>query len=403
MRLLYLVPETWPTHRADVAALFGKYLPRHGVHSDLVSGRTPGQESTPPWGGGEAILCDVAGGQAKKHLKNLVHGIRYLFNANRQRYDAIQVRDMPVLGAIGLLAARLKGLQFFYWMSYPMSEGQIAYASERGLSQGMMKFFFPWMRGRVGRFLLYRLVLPAADHVFVQSDRMKQDVIERGIMAEKMTPVPMGVDFEFMQPDQIVPADDPRFLGRQVLVYLGTLDPPRNIHVLFEMLTKVREDVPEALLVLVGDTEDVHHRQWLKLQAECVGVADHIVWTGWLPMREGWRYVKAADVALAPIPRGPLLDVGSPTKVPEYIALGVPVLCNDNPDQQEMIAASGCGICVPFNAEDFARGALYLLKNKDRPQKHLADSGREYVAMKRDYKQLVQAVAAVYSHMTVKC
>lgn len=396
MRLLFLTAETWPTHRADVVALFGKYLPRHDIYSDLVTGRTPGDESPVEWGGGETILCDVSGGQTKKHIKTLLHGIRALFAIDRRRYDAIQVRDMPVLGAFGLLAARVKGLPFFYWMSYPMSEGQIAYARERGLSQGFMKFLFPWIRGGVGRFLLYRFVLRSADHVFVQSERMQRDMIERGVEAKKMTPVPMGVDLEFMEMEEITPAGDPRFENRRVLVYLGTLDPPRHIEILFDMLARVRQEVPSALLVLVGDTEDDHHRRWLKRQAEKAGVSEHIVWTGWLPMREGWRYVRAAEVGLSPFPRGFLLDSASPTKVPEYFALGVPVVCNDNPDQQAIVEASGVGRCVRYSGEDFAWAVLDLLSTKESDRQRRAVAGRDYIRTHRSYDRIAERVARVY-------
>lgn len=399
MRILFLTAETWPTFRADVAALFGKYLPRHGIRADLVTGRTPGTPENVTWGGGEALLCDVSGGQAKKHFRMFLHGIHHLFAADRRRYDAIQVRDMPVLATFGLLAARIKRLPFFYWMSYLIPEGQIALARERGLSAGVMKFLFPWLRGRIGRFLLYRVVLPRADHVFVQSERMKQDMVERGIKAEKMTPVPMGVDLEAMQAETIAPADDPHLAGRRVLVYLGTLDRPRRIEILFDMLARVRREVPKALLVLVGDTNDDVHRGWLLDQAKRAGVAEHVVWTGWLPMREGWRYVRAAEVGLSPIPRGPLLDVGSPTKVPEYLALGVPVVCNDNPDQKAIIEASGCGECVPYTAEAFAAAVLRTLLLDSCKRFDAIPQGHKHVQMVRGYEFIAARLAPIYSNL----
>lgn len=399
MQLLYLTAETWPTHRSDVVALFGKYLPRHGIQTDLVTGWTPSHEDPVEWGGGEAILCDVSGGQAAKHIKTLLHAFRQLFGANRKCYEAIQVRDMPVLGAFSLLAARMKGQSFFYWISYPISEGQLAYARERGLSQGLMKFLFPWFRGIIGRFLLTRLVLPLADHIFVQSESMKQGMIERGINAEKMTSVLMGVDFDFMRPEEVAPVGDPRLAGRRVLVYLGTMISTRRIEILFDMLALVRQKVPSALLVLVGDTEDEHHRRWLMQQAEKAGVASHVVWTGWLPMRDGWRYVRAAEVGLSPIPRGNLLDVGSPTKVPEYLALGVPVVCNDNPDQQAIIAACGAGRCVPYSGEDFARAVLDILYSKSLDINRMKAAGKTYIQAQRNYNTIAANVAKVYSKL----
>lgn len=396
MRLLFLTAETCPTFRADVDVLFGKYLPRHGIHSDIVAAKTPGVEGRVHWGGGEAYLCDVSGGQAKKHIKTLWHGTRHLFGARRARYRALQVRDMPVLAALGLLAARLKGLSFYYWMSYPMPEGKIALAQERGLSAGWMKFLFPWVSGRLGRFLLYRVVLPGADHVFVQSARMKQDMIEKGVKAEKMTPVPMGVDLESAKPEEIVPSDDPRLRNRRVIVYLGTLDRPRHIEVLFEMLALVHPQVPEALLVLAGDTEDAMHRAWLEQQAEAANVAEHVLWTGWRPMREGWRYVRAAEVALSPFPRSFLLDSASPTKVPEYLALGVPVVCNDNPDQQNVIQATSAGQCVPYTSTDFARAVIALLQLSEHARREMGVSAKRYLARHRDYPALAENLATVY-------
>lgn len=396
IRLLFLTAETCPTFRADVNVLFGKYLPRHGIQSDIVAGRTPGTDGLVKWGGGEAYLCNVEGGAAKKHLKVMWHGIRHLFGADRSRYQAIQVRDMPVLAAFGLLAARVKRLPFYYWMSYPMPEGQIALARERGLSAGVMKFVFPWVSGRAGKFLLYRVVLRFADHVFVQSDRMKEGLIGRGIASARMTPVPMGVDLEDVRIDELPPTEDPRLKKRRVLAYLGTLDRPRRIEKLFDMLVEVKRNIPEALLVLAGDTEDTVHRDWLKQQAEKLGLADDVVWTGWLPMKEGWRYVRAAEVGLSPIPRGALLDVGSPTKVPEYLALGVPVVCNDNPDQEKLIRESGAGLCVPYNAESFAEAVSSMLVGTHDRQSLSLSSGADYVRAQRSYERISLMVAEVY-------
>lgn len=396
VRLLFLTAETCPTFRADVNVLFGKYLPRHGIQSDIVAGRTPGTEGNIHWGGGAAYLCDVEGGAAKKHIKIMWHGIRHLFRADRSRYQAIQVRDMPVLATLGLLAARIKGLPFYYWMSFPMPEGQIALARERGLSAGLMKFLFPWISGRVRGFLLYRVVLRRADHVFVQSEHMKEGMLVKGVSPANMTPVPMGVDLEEIRLEEIQPADDLVLKGKRVLVYLGTLDRPRRIEVLFEMLVRLRKQVPEVLLVLVGDTQDAVYRDLLKHKAVEAGVSEYVHWTGWLPMKEGWRYVRAAEVTLSPIPRGYLLDCSSPTKVPEYLALGVPVVCNDNPDQASAIGSSGAGLCVPYTAKDFAGAVVAMLAINDQARNAMIIGGKRYVAEQRDYKLLGEKLARRY-------
>ena len=402
IRLLYLTAETCPTFRVDVDVLFGKYLPKFGVYSDIIAGRALGQTRAVEWGGGSVFLCSMTGSKAKKHIKILLHGIYQLFRANNTRYQAIQVRDLPLLAVFGLLAAKHKRLPFYYWMSYPIPEGQIALARERGLSSGWLKYLLTWLRGQIGCLLLYYVILPRADHIFVQSDRMKFDMIKRGILPEKMTSVPMGIDLDVAQPEKIPPSEDPRLSGRRVLVYLGTLDRPRRIEVLFEMLAQIREKVPEVLLVIVGDTEDNQHREWLRCRAASAGVADDVLWTGWLPTKEGWRYVRAAEIGLSPFPRGFLLDSASPTKVSEYLALGVLVVCNDNPDQSEVINTSRAGRCVIYTAQNFADAVCELLALDLKALSSLITSGQSYVAEKRDYQILAKVLSLQYESILFK-
>jgi glycosyltransferase involved in cell wall biosynthesis len=396
VRLLFFTAESCPTFRADVNVLFGRYLPRLGVASDVVAARTPGAAEPIRWGGGEALLCSADGGQASKYAKVLFHGIRHLLAADRDRYDAIQVRDMPVLATFALLVARIKRLPFVYWMSYPIPEGQIELARERGLSAGWMKFLFPWLSGRLGRLLLYRIVLPGATHVFVQSDMMKHELMARGLRLPELTPVPMGVDLEAIALSQRELQVDPRLSGRRVIAYLGTLDRPRRIEVLFAMLALLKRDMPDIRLVLAGDTQDEVHRKWLKRQAALAGVEGDVVWTGWCSTDAAWRKISTAEVGLSPFPRGELLDSASPTKVPEYLALGVPVVCNDNPDQAAVIATSGAGRCVPYTAEAFAAAVSELMSLDVQARAEMIAGGRRYVAAHRDYRLVAERVAEAY-------
>jgi len=398
-KLLYLTAEQWPTFRPDVVALFGKYLPRNGIASDLVTERdlAAPNDIDLAWAGGRTILCRVPKSRAGQYLAKFWHNLRTIIAADSNEYDAIQVRDMTLTALVGLVAARSKGIRFFYWLSYPQSEGQIARAKARGLKGGL-KFWFPLVQGTFGKWLLYRIVLPRADHVFVQSRQMQTDVAVHGIPMSSMTPVPMGVDTELASPGDVKPVEDERFRGKRVVVYLGTLDPLRQIEILLKMVGEVRESIPEILLVLVGDTGDTAHREWLKQEAVRLGVADLVIWTGWLETSIAWRYACAAEVGLSPIPRGYLLDMGSPTKAVEYMALGLPVLVNDNPDQAQVVKESGAGICSPLNPQAFANALVHLLSNEGLRQ-GMGSEGRQYVRRARAYDRLALDLATKYQDL----
>jgi glycosyltransferase involved in cell wall biosynthesis len=403
IRLLYLTHEPFPTYHADLAVLFGKYLPRLGLVTDIVTEAMDSSDTSKSiitWESGEPLLCHVPSNRAFYHIVKLRHNLRSLLACDAKKYDAIQVRDLTVAALFGLIIARYKKLPFFYWMSYPQSEGQIAYAKTCGWRAGL-RYFFHLTQGHIGKFLLYKIILPRADHIFVQSEKMREDLVQLGLPFANMTPVPMAVDLETAKIDDISPIDDDRLTGKRVVIYMGTLDRTRQIDVLFEMLALVKNKVPDTVLVIVGSIGDKDHLAWLQQQAERNGVADAVVWTGWIPMSQAWRYVRAAEVGLSPFPRGFLLDSATPTKAIEYMALNIPVLCNDNPDQAQAIQQSGAGLCVSLSAENFAKALLELLENNER-RKKMATVGRHYIAEFRSYEKLASSLFAVYQNLLRK-
>lgn len=394
IRILYFVPEAWPTFRNDVAVLFGRALPPLGVTSDIVTARGDAEAK---WDGGKAILYREPSSRALQYAAKGWHVLKTLVAAKPSHYDAIQVRDMPLVAFLGLMFARWKGMAFFHWLSFPTSELQVARANELGPRSGL-RYWFPLVQGRLGTWLLYRVVLPHADHIFVQSDRMKTDLVLRGLPGARMTAVPMGVDIGGADPAKVRSSDDPRLSGKRIIVYLGTLDRERGIELLIEMLAIARRHERNLVLVLAGDTDDARHRTALKAISDRLGVAEAVVWTGWLPAMDAWRYVLAAEVALSPIPRGNLLDSASPTKTIEYLALGVPVVGNDNPDQERVLRDSGAGVCVTLSPESFAAALLALLADPGTRER-MATRGRDFVRRFRNYDLLARQVAQVYAQL----
>src|SRR5208282_5090911 len=122
---------------------------------------------------------------------------------------------------LGLIAARIAGIKFYYWMSFPMAEAWDIFARDHGLSVGVLRWLVAWLRGRMMILLLYRVVLPRADHVFVQSERMREGVARKGIAFDRMSPVPMGFDAENISTGRGSGEASPG--QRPTFVYLGTL------------------------------------------------------------------------------------------------------------------------------------------------------------------------------------
>ena len=396
-RLLYSIPDGWPTDRPDVLTLFGKELARLGISSDLVAQCSRiGANAALSWPAGTASLCPRTGSRIRDQLLAFRHDCRMLMKARPSDYEAIQVRDKVFAGLFGLLCARWRRLPFFYWMSFPMSEGFIDLARRHGRSLGTLRLLFVTTKGYLGKYLIYRVLLPRCDHVFVQSERMAGDLVKRGMRVERVTPVPMGVDLDRLTSLAPPPAALLQQLaGRRVIGWLGALDRTRRIDFLFEVLATLRAAVPNICLLLVGDAQEEADRQWLRSEAEKLRIADAVVWTGWLPPETAWAHIRCAEVAVSVLPRGELFDWASPTKVVEYLALGLPVVANDQPDQQTVLAESGAGLSVALTVKDFAAAILQLLNDR-KLAAAMANHGPAYVRRRRSYALLGEQVATVY-------
>lgn len=390
LRFLFATAETHPTHRADVRVLFGKYLPTFGVQTDLLAVSLASAD-TPPWRGGRTLIW-----RARTRIGQLIADIVQqltLFRRCLRGYDGLIVRDKPLLSLIGLAAARIARIPFVYWMSFPLPEVYLEIS--RDPTVGCPRRIYAWVRGRVGSWTLHRLVAPRADHLFVQSALMLEELIAGGLVHRRATPVPMGVDMEEMPESSGLPeALSDRRGNRRTAVYLGTLSRLRRpeLELMVDAAKIVGQCYPDFVLLVIGESETSEEKGWLARYAEACGAAPWLRFTGWVPYDQGIQLASSCAVGLSPFPRGQLFDSASPTKAIEYLALGLPAVCNDQPEQKRVIEESGGGLCVDLTAESFAAAILQLLTSPESARS-MGRMGRSWVSGHRDYRHLARIVA----------
>lgn len=388
LRILYATAEDHPTHRVDVRILFGEALPAAGVDVDLVAVMASDVDPSIPrkWPGGRAFLAP-GGNRLEVMLRDLSQQFR-LFTLAKRGYGAIVVRDKPILGVVGWLAARFAGIPFVYWMSYPMPEAYLWLSRQSNV--GRARRLWLAMRGRLGQACLRYLLVPRADWLFAQTDEMIRYQRTVGLAHDRVSAVPMGVDFSSIPAHGTLPEE---LHGRRVAVYLGTLDRARNPHLLVDAAMIVARTCPDFTLLIIGEADEPSDRGWLRDYAKQQGAGVAVHFTGRMPFERGLAMARAAFVGLSPVPRTELTEMGSPTKAMEYLACGIPVVCNDQPDQAFVVERSGGGVVVPMDAPSFAAGIMSLIDDPFRARE-LAKAGRRWVRAHRGYDKLGAEVAA---------
>jgi glycosyltransferase involved in cell wall biosynthesis len=397
IRMLYFVRESFPSFRADVEVLFGQELleRRHEIDFVMQAEHADSPLGAQPWRGrtvfvGPTDQGDRAFHRARRLYLGLRHDIHHLVKLNIPRYDAIQVRDKFVFAAIAALFARRRGLRFFYWLSFPEPESQLARVRE-----GVARFpVASWCRGKLFGWLLYRVILPRCDHAFVQSEQMQRDIVAHGISPEKLTPVPMGIAREAAEARCVQRTAEPH--SPVVLVYLGTLSSQRRLEILVDTLALLRERDCNVRLLCIGGGDEPEDERRLLRRAEELQVEEYLELTGMLSRDEAMARLQSADIALSPFFPSSVLRSTSPTKLVEYLAMGLPVVANDHPEQRSVLKYSKGGLCVPWGARYFAKGVGWLVGQGGLRRQAIGRRGREWVLAHRSYDRIADQLEAQY-------
>lgn len=397
MRMLYVAEDRYPPFRADVVELFATQLAGRGHQIDWLMRRGADALRLPPtvdWLGNRVFLAPGSGrrgvlGRLVRTLREAWGDLRLLPLAWKGRYQVIQVRDRFFVAPWAWLCARLTGARFVFWMSYPYGESKIDQARNGFVPHPMLT---RW-HGRVICWLLYRIVLPLADHVFVQSQRMLEDVAAHGIPARKMTAVPMGI-----RAAQVGRADQARAPdNRQPLIlHLGVIMRLRQSEMLVRVLHRVRVRYPRARLRYVGEGQTPGDRTAVLREAGRLGLADAVEVTGFMPIEQAWQEVEKADICISPFFPIPVLMSTSPTKLIEYLAMAKCVVASDHPEQRQVLADSGAGLLVDWDEDAFAAAIVRLLDDPEAARA-MAARGPGYVARHRTYDVIARDVEQAYA------
>jgi glycosyltransferase involved in cell wall biosynthesis len=389
IRILFMPSESFPTDRVRINVLFGRELLARGHQIDLVmqAADESVQTGVRAWFGRELHVGPTDSGDGRLHRMHKLwlgvrHDLRSLREARRADYDGILVSDKFLVAAIIPLLLLRRKMKLLFWLTFPIPEVRLQTARDGSARYPILT----WMRGVLEGWLLYKWILPRSDHVFVQSERMKRDICARSIDRAKVSPILTG-----FSPADILPVDRRHSAATTdvvTLAYLGTLDALRHLEILVDMLASLHQEGMKAKLLLVGRGDRPRDEARLTNHAASRGVAAYMEITGFLPQPQALERVASADVCLSPIYRSPILDVGSPTKLIEYLALGLPVVANDHPEQKDILRASRAGVCVPWGAQHFARGVRWLMRRSPAEREAMGLRGRAWVEANRTYARI---------------
>lgn len=239
-------------------------------------------------------------------------------------------------------------------------------------------------------------VMHAADAVVTLSDSMRQDIIDRGIPAEKVTVVPNGADIDQFTPRPRDPALTQRLglTGQIVFGYVSNLDHPREGHeLLIDAAVEMRSAGVPVTALIVGDGR---RRAELEEYVERRGARQAVVFTGKVPHDEVLDYYAQYDLFVIPRIDERAARLVTPLKPYEAMAAGVPLIVSDLPALAEITGGGARGETFAVgDAADLAATVQRLAADPER-RAALAEAARAWVIAERQWVSNAQRYQAVY-------
>ncbi len=196
------------------------------------------------------------------------------------------------------------------------------------------------------------------------SDSTRQDLVRRGIPAERILVSPCGIDLDTYGPDPSV-ARDPRSI-----LYVGRIKRYKGVQFLIEALSILRGRGVDAVLRVVGAGDYLPD---LERAARSLSMEEHVTFTGFVPLEQKLRELRTAAVAALPSEKE-----GWGLTVIEANACGTPVVASDSDGLRDSVRNGETGLLVPHGDPEALADALQSILTDGKLRERLSKAGIEW-------------------------
>ena len=239
---------------------------------------------------------------------------------------------------------------------------------------------------------LFRMNLRAAAKVIARSQVMA-DMLEHrwGVARERLAIIPCGLDLARFNAARLSQAHAVAGPDSEV-VFLGSLQPWHGCDVLLEAFVRVRREVPQAKLLIIGDGR---MRGTLVVKAATLGLDGAVRFIGQVSHESVPGWLARAAVTVAPYPKLPIEFYFSPLKLFEYLGAGKAIVASRIGQLAEVLTHRETGLLVePGDVEALAEAIVELLR--DAPLRERLGQRALTLATEYTWERQAQYLIGIY-------
>lgn len=231
--------------------------------------------------------------------------------------------------------------------------------------------------------------LKRADHVFTICEGLRHDIVARGLPSERVTVIPNAVDIHAFSPGgQADPVlrEQLGLHGKTVLGFIGSFYAYEGLDLLLQALPALLKLRPDVSVLLVGGGPE---EERLKAQAQTLGIAEHVLFTGRVPHAEVNRYYDQVDVLVYPRHSMRLTELVTPLKPLEAMAQGRLLVASDVGGHRELIRHGDTGFLFAPDRVDALCSCLDDVLGRRSDWDAVRQAGRRFVEQERNWTRSV--------------
>lgn len=282
---------------------------------------------------------------------------------NRRHYEVVQVHNLPDFLVFAAVWPKLVGARVILDLHDLMPEFYAA-RFKRSLESWPVRLVV-WQE---------RLACRFADQVITVTDLWCRTLVNRGIPQRKIAVV-MNVarDDLFFRSEN--GARYSKSNNQFHLIYHGTLTRRYGVDLAVLAIHRLKDEVAGIHLTILGGGD---YRKDLEELVKSLDLGKFVTFSqGFLPTSELPELIRQADVGIVPNRADVFTGTLLPTKLMEYIALGVPVIASRTPALTTYFDDSMIEFFVPGDANDLADHIRILYQDKSRC-KELVDNSVQF-------------------------
>ena len=254
-------------------------------------------------------------------------------------------------------------------------------------------------RYRLIRYLETRL-LKKVDAIAVICEGLKKDILQRGILEEKVFVVPNGVDTERFVP-RIKDNDLLNKLSikrKTVVGFIGTMFNFEGIEVLIEAM-RLLENHNDVVCLIVGYGQS---EKKIKALIKEYGLENRVKFLGKISNEVIESYYSIIDIFIYPRLSFRITELVTPLKPLEAMAMGKTVIASDVGGLKELINDGEDGLLFKSGeAHDLVKKILHVMNNKPLAQK-LRQTARKNMVQNRNWTKIAETYKTVYNYACSK-